>query len=181
MRLLRHHLLSSATTIFTAFLSIGAQQAHAAAPAVSTDYKHVLLISVDGMHAVDLTNWIQNNPKSNFAKLANNGIIYPNAFTTAPSDSYPGMIAQVTGATPKTAGLFYDDSYDRTAYPSKSFYTSQNMADPGCTGTPGAELTNFEELDPSYNFATGLVADVTGGGTLGQVLTQLDPDNMQAG
>ncbi len=162
-----------------ASVPVGAQQSVAGTPVVGSDYQHVLLISVDGMHAVDLTNWIQKNPNSNFAKLANNGIIYPNTFTTAPSDSYPGMIAQVTGASPKTAGLFYDDSFDRKVYPSKSFYTSQNMADPGCTGTPGAELTNFEALDYSYNFSTALVADVTGGGTLGQVLTQLDPDNMQ--
>jgi hypothetical protein len=147
--------------------------------AVGRDYQHVLLISVDGMHAVDLTNWIKNHPASNFARLANHGIIYPNAFTTAPSDSYPGMLAQVTGATPKTAGLFYDDSYDRKEYPSKAYYTSQGLADPGCTGNPGTEVTNFEELDKSYNFATALVADITGGGTLGKVYTQLDPNNMQ--
>jgi hypothetical protein len=160
-------------------LSAGAQPAHTTAPAVDSGYEHVLLISVDGMHAVDLTNWIQNNPGSNFAKLAKKGLIYPNAFTTVPSDSFPGMIAQATGASPKTAGLFYDDSYDRTVYPSKASYTSQGMADPGCSGPPGAELTNFEELDKSYNFTTALVTDVTAGGTLGQVSTQLDPDNMQ--
>lgn len=140
--------------------------------AVEPRYKHVLLISVDGMHAVDLTNWIKNNPASNFAKLAAHGIVYPNALTTAPSDSYPGMLAQVTGATPKTAGLFYDDSYDRTEYPSKSFYVSQGLADRGCTGNPGTELTNFEALDKS-------LTDFTGGGTVGQVYTQLNPDNMQ--
>ena len=76
-------------------------------------------------------------------------------------------------------GLFYDDSYDRTEYPSKAFYTSQGLPDPGCTGTPGTEVTNFEALDKSYNFSTQLVADITGGGTIGQVYTQLDPDNMQ--
>jgi hypothetical protein len=162
-----------------AALPVAAPRAVAATPAVSSGYDHVLLISVDGMHAVDLANWIQNNPNSNFAKLAKSGIIYPNAFTTAPSDSYPGMIAQVTGASPKTAGLFYDDSYDRNEYPSKAFYTSQGLPDAGCTGTRGTEVTNFEELDYSYNFTTALVADITGGGTLGQVLTQLDPDNMQ--
>ena len=151
----------------------------AATPAVTPTYQHVLLISVDGMHAVDLTNWIQNNPNSNLAILARHGIIYPNAFTTAPSDSYPGMLAQVTGASPKTAGLFYDDSYDRTEYPSVNFYLSQGMADPGCTGVPGTEVTNFEELDKGYNFSTALVSDITGGGTLGKVYTQLDPMNMQ--
>ncbi|HET6235318.1 MAG TPA: alkaline phosphatase family protein [Acetobacteraceae bacterium] len=148
-------------------------------PVVSGDYEHVLLISVDGMHAVDLTNWLKSHPNSNFAKLANNAVIYPNALTTAPSDSYPGMIAQATGATPKTAGLFYDDSYDRTEYPSEASFTSQGLPDPGCTGPTGTELTNWEQLDKTYNYATGLVADYTGGGTLGQVLTQLDPTHMQ--
>ena len=142
-------------------------------------YKHVLLVSVDGMHAIDLTRWIASHPGGNFAKLADKGVVYPNAFTTAPSDSYPGMLAQVTGATPKGGGLFYDDSYDRTEYPSKAFYTSQNLPDPGCTGNAGTEVTNFEALDKTYNFSTALVADFTGGGTVGQVYTQLDPDHMQ--
>ncbi len=163
----------------TACLSMLAGSSAAASPAVTSTYQHVLLISVDGMHAVDLTNWIQAHPASNFARLAGSGIVYPNAFTTAPSDSYPGMLAQVTGATPKTAGLFYDDSYDRREYPSVNFYLSQGMADPGCVGAPGTEVTNFEELDRGYSFSTGLVSDLTGGGTLGRVLTQLDPDNMQ--
>ncbi len=151
----------------------------AAAPAVTSTYQHVLVISVDGMHAIDLANYVQAHPDSNFAKLSRRGIIYPNAFTTAPSDSFPGMLAQFTGASPKTAGLFYDDSYDREEYPSVNFYASQGLADPGCTGTPGTEVTNFEELDKTYNFTTTLVSDLTGGGTLGRVETQLDPDNMQ--
>ncbi len=150
-----------------------------AAPVATSTYKHVLVISVDGMHAIDLTNWIQTHPDSNFAALAAHGVVYPNALTTAPSDSYPGMLAQFTGGTPKTGGLFYDDSYDRKEYPSVNFYKSQNLPDPGCTGGPGTEVTNFEELDKTYDFATGLVADYTAGGTLGQVGTQLDPDNMQ--
>jgi hypothetical protein len=172
MRSIRHLLLAT-----VAAAALGHQAA--AAPAVSAGYQHVLLISVDGMHAIDLANWIQAHPSSNFAKLANSGIIYPNAFTTAPSDSYPGMLAQVTGASPKTAGLFYDDSYDRREYPSVNYYVSQGMADPGCTGEPGTEVTNFEELDKGYNFSTALVSDLTGGGTLGKVYTQLDPNNMQ--
>jgi hypothetical protein len=142
-------------------------------------YKQVLLISVDGMHSIDLKRWIETRPGGNFAKLADNGVVYPNAYTTAPSDSYPGMLAQVTGATPKGGGLFYDDSYDRTEYPAKAFYTSQGLPDPGCVGNPGTELTNFEALDKSYNYSTALVADFTGGGTVGQVYTQLDPDHMQ--
>ncbi|WP_298372172.1 alkaline phosphatase family protein [uncultured Bradyrhizobium sp.] len=142
-------------------------------------YKHVLLISVDGMHAVDLKRWVESRPGGNFAQLTGKGVVYPNAYTTAPSDSYPGMLAQVTGATPKGGGLFYDDSYDRTEYPAKAFYTSQGLNDPGCVSPAGTELTNFEALDKSYNYSSGLVADYTAGGTLGQVYTQLDPDHMQ--
>jgi hypothetical protein len=175
----RSRLFATALAVCCGSVLVGSPQAGAAKPAVSPGYEHVLLISVDGMHAVDLANWVQNHPNSNFAKLAGSGIIYPNAFTTAPSDSYPGMIAQVTGASPKTAGLFYDDSYDRTMYPSEASFTNQGMPDPGCTGTPGTELTNFEALDVNFDFSTGLVADVTGGGKLGQVLTQLDPKKMQ--
>ncbi len=46
--------------------------------------------------------------------LARHGVIDPNAFATSPSDSFPGMVAQVTGATSKTTSVFYDDSYDRS-------------------------------------------------------------------
>ena len=46
-------------------------------------------------------------------------------------------------------------------------------------GAAGTELTNFEALDKTYNYSTTLVADYTGGGTVGQVYTQLDPDHMQ--
>ncbi len=177
MRSLRALLLSTALGA-VGLLSTAGQIAEAA-PAVGSTYKHVLVISVDGLHAIDLANWIQSHPASNFAKLAHHGIVYPNAFTTAPSDSFPGMLAQFTGATPKTGGLFYDDSYDRQEFPSVNSYVSQGRPDPGCTGTPGTEATNFEELDRGYNFATALVSDLTGGGTLGQVYTQLDPNNMQ--
>ena len=177
MRLLRNYLLSTTAALVVTCAAIG--QAGAAGPSVGTGYEHVLLISVDGLHAVDLAKWIQSHPDSALAKLAGTGMIYPNAFTTAPSDSYPGMIAQATGGSPKTAGLFYDDSYDRTAYPSAASYTSQGMADPGCTGTPGAELTNFEELDKTYDYTSALVADVTGGGTLGDADSQMDTTHMQ--
>jgi hypothetical protein len=146
---------------------------------VGHGYKHVLLISVDGMHSIDLKRWTESHPGGNFAKLVDNGVVYSNAYTTAPSDSYPGMLAQVTGGTPKTGGLFYDDSYDRTEFPAKAFYTSRGLPDPGCVGNPGTELTNLEALDKSYNYSTALVADFTGGGTVGQVYTQLDPDHMQ--
>jgi Type I phosphodiesterase / nucleotide pyrophosphatase len=174
--------LASTAVIAGAMLACGTTLARAdddGGHSLRHGYKHVLLISVDGMHAVDLKRWLESHPGGNFAALSDNGVVYRNAYTTAPSDSFPGMLAQVTGATPKVGGLFYDDSYDRTEYPAKAFYTSQGLPDAGCTGKPGTELTNFEALDKSYNYATGLVTDFTGGGTVGQVYTQLDPDHMQ--
>jgi len=176
----RDYLLSTAA-IAGAMLACGVAVAHADddGPHGGHGYKHVLLISVDGMHSIDLKRWIASHPGGNFAKLVDQGVVYPNAYTTAPSDSYPGMLAQVTGGTPKSGGLFYDDSYDRTEYPAKAFYTSQGLSDPGCVGNAGTELTNFEALDKSYSYSTALVADYTGGGTVGQVYTQLDPDHMQ--
>ena len=62
--------------------------------------------------------------------------------------------------------------------PRRSTRARANLT-PAASGPAGTEVTNFEELDKSYNFKTALVADYTAGGTLGQVYTQLDPDNMQ--
>ncbi|ACB95226.1 alkaline phosphatase family protein [Beijerinckia indica] len=123
--------------------------------------KHVLLISVDGMHGLDLQRWIQAHPTSALAELSRRGLNYTDAYTTAPSDSFPGMIAQVTGGTPFSAGVFYDDSYDRTFFPPSS----------NCAGTPGAETTFAENLDYNLN-------DVTGGGKLGNPLSQINPANL---
>ena len=56
-------------------------------------YKHVLLISVDGLHAVDRAKWVADPARSGgaFASLVPHATIFPHAYTTAPSDSFPGM------------------------------------------------------------------------------------------
>lgn len=79
--------------------------------------KHVLLISVDGMHEVDLQRYVNGHPTSAFAKLLKHGVHFTNAHTSHPSDSFPGLLAFMTGASPKTHGVFYDDTYDHTLYP----------------------------------------------------------------
>ena len=38
---------------------------------------------------------------------------YTRTTTSRPSDSFPGLMALVTGGTPKTVGAFYDVAYDR--------------------------------------------------------------------
>lgn len=58
---------------------------------------HVLLISVDGLHALDVANYVGSHPNSALAELAGHGITYTNARTPANSDSFPGLLALVTG------------------------------------------------------------------------------------
>ena len=98
--------------------------------------RHVLLISVDGLHQQDSARWIAAHPRSTLANLARTGVEYTDAHTPTPSDSFPGLLALVTGGTPKSTGVYYDDSYDRTLFAPGS----------NCQGQPGTECTNFEIL-----------------------------------
>ena len=77
----------------------------------------MLLLSVDGLHDFDLNLWVAQHPNSNLAKLADQGTTYAQASTSIPSDSFPGLLAMLTGGTPKSTGVFYDNSYDRSLYP----------------------------------------------------------------
>src|SRR5271165_1201057 len=64
---------------------------------------HVLLISIDGMHAVDYTNCANGLPSINggspycpaLKDLGKNGVNYLNTSTSKPSDSFPGLMAIV--------------------------------------------------------------------------------------
>ncbi|WP_035847523.1 alkaline phosphatase family protein [Kitasatospora azatica] len=101
--------------------------------------KHVLLISVDGLHQSDLSWYIAQHPQSALARLVGGGVEYTNAKTTTPSDSFPGMVAQLTGGGPGTTGVYYDDSYDATLLPAGTT---------DCTkAKPGAEVDLTEDLD----------------------------------
>jgi hypothetical protein len=89
------------------------------------------------MHEPDLTTYVAAHPASTLAALTATGIEYTDAHTTTPSDSSPGMTAQVTGGTPKSTGIYYDDSYDRTLYAPGS----------NCVGSPGTETRYEEEIE----------------------------------
>jgi Type I phosphodiesterase / nucleotide pyrophosphatase len=78
---------------------------------------HVLLISVDGLHQSDLEWYVSNHPSSELAKLVGGGAEYARAQTPIPSDSFPGMTAQVTGGNPRTTGVYYDDEYSHAVLP----------------------------------------------------------------
>ena len=53
-----------------------------------TTVRRVLLISVDGFHAIDLANCVAAGTCPNLAQLSSTGVTYTNASTTNPSDSY---------------------------------------------------------------------------------------------
>jgi len=99
--------------------------------------KHVLLVSVDGMHEVDLARYVSTHPHSTFAKLLAEGVHFTNAHTSRPSDSFPGLLAFMTGGSPRSHGIFYDDTYDHTLFPPGS----------NCTGAPGTETMFAENID----------------------------------
>src|ERR1700693_3826975 len=107
-----------------------------AVSAEETSAKHVLLISVDGLHQSDLAWYVRTHPSSALAQLVKNGAEFTNAQTPVPSDSFPGMVAQVTGGNPSSTGIFYDDSYNAALLPAGTTK---------CDGVaPGAEVTYFE-------------------------------------
>ena len=131
--------------------------------------EHVLLISIDGFHGVDLTTCIASNSCPNLAKLTQHGTTYTNAFTTKPSDSFPGLLAQLTGGTSKSVGVYYDDSYDRTL-----FAPAGNPPAP-CTSGPGAETTNAENVDTNlHSIDGGVPASLTGPNSS----IAIDPNNL---
>jgi hypothetical protein len=113
--------------------------------------KHVLLLSVDGLHASDLQQWIDEHPSSHLAALTHDGATYTHASTSMPSDSFPGMLSEVTGGTPKSTGVFYDDSYSRTMYASGS----------NCAGAAGAEMVYDESIDTGAASATRPILGAT--------------------
>lgn len=106
-------------------------------------FRHVLLVSVDGLHALDVARFVVDHPYSALAELSRHGVTYSNARTPANTDSFPGLLALVTGGSPVTHGLFYDVSYDR------SYFDPTNTT---CSGTPG-NIMVFDESIDLYNSA----------------------------
>jgi hypothetical protein len=120
--------------------------------AQAADIDHVLLISVDGLHALDVARFVDAQPNSALAELSRHGITYSNARTPANSDSFPGLLALVTGGSPITHGLFYDVSYDRT------IFDPTNVT---CAGKPGNMMVYDESIDLYKGLVSQNVIDPT--------------------
>jgi hypothetical protein len=99
--------------------------------------RHVLLVSVDGLHASDLASYVGAHPDSTLARLTDRGTTYRKAQAPVITDSFPGLLALVAGGTPRSTGVYYDNSYDRTLYAPGS----------NCTGPAGTNVVYDESID----------------------------------
>jgi type I phosphodiesterase/nucleotide pyrophosphatase len=133
------------------------------------EIKHVLLISVDGLHALDLANFVATHPDSNLAALSRHGVTYTNNATSSPSDSFPGLAALVTGGSPVTTGLWYDDTYNRALSPPAQ---TDGLGNPGgtCPGVIGTNVAWDEAVDKD-------LTKLDGGGGLNPNFLVRDPKN----
>jgi hypothetical protein len=99
--------------------------------------KHLLLISLDGLHALDVARFVESHPNSAQAELSGHGVTYSNARPPANSDSFPGLLALVTGGSPISHGMFYDVSCDR-ASPCRAHTPNEEGAPLGGASCVGA-------------------------------------------
>ena len=108
--------------------------------------RHVLLISVDGLHALDLSNYVATHPGSTLAALSQHGVTYSNNATSTPSDSFPGLASLLTGGSPVTTGFWYDDTYNRALSPPR---LTDGLGNPGgaCPGAVGTNVAMDEAID----------------------------------
>jgi hypothetical protein len=116
--------------------------------------KHVLLISIDGMHAVDFYNCTHGIAGANdgdpycpnLSSLGHTGINYVATSASKPSDSFPGLAALATGGSPKTTGLYYDVAYDRSL-DAPTITTGTGLAGGPCTpyGVPTGTTTDYDQ------------------------------------
>jgi len=139
-------LLVAATALFASIAQAEGQ--------TQTQIKRVLLISIDGMHAVDFANCANGISTVNngqpycpaLASLSRHGISYMAASTSKPSDSFPGLTAIVTGGSPALTGVYYDVAYAREFNaPAKT--TGNGVAAGPCTpgATPTGTTSEYEE------------------------------------
>ncbi len=131
--------------------------------------RHVLLISVDGLHALDLANYVDYHPHSTLAALSQHGITYTNNQTSSPSDSFPGLAALVTGGSPVTTGFWYDVTWNRALSPPAE---TDGTGNPGgnCPGQVGTIMAMDESIDTD-------LTKLDGGGKISTAYLRRDPKN----
>jgi hypothetical protein len=149
---LRNLCVGAAATLLAASPAL-AQQPAVSRPG-SGNIKHVLLISVDGMHAVDFLNCAHGIVTANdgqpfcpaMAALGATGVNYVSASTSKPSDSFPGLTAIVTGGSPALTGVYYDVAYSRN-FDAPALTTGNGLGAGPCTpyAAPTGTTSEYEE------------------------------------
>ncbi|MTE12977.1 sulfatase-like hydrolase/transferase [Nocardia sp. CT2-14] len=109
--------------------------------------QHVLLLSIDGMHQSDLADYVAAHQDSALAKLVARGAQYTDARVLTPADSFPGTVAMITGGSPKTTGVYYDDTWARDLLPAGT----KDCA----TAKKGAQVPLTEEIDKNTDELDG--------------------------
>src|SRR6202041_1236687 len=135
-------------------LSMGTATAQNNSDFLQGHIKRVLLISVDGMHAVDFLNCAKGISTINngapycpaLAALGKTGLNYVAASTTKTSDSFPGLIGIVTGGSPASTGVYYDVAYSRN-FDAPAQTTGNGLGAGPCTpfAAPTGTTTEYEE------------------------------------
>ncbi|CAG8746506.1 3538_t:CDS:2 [Racocetra persica] len=123
--------------VFFVTISLGYPQSPSLHNKRTQTFNHVLLISIDGLHQKDVDVFTTSNPNSNLASILKNSVYFTNAQAALPTDSFPGLLAQLTGGLPKTTGVWYDNSWDGTFFAPGS----------KCKGSPGLNVVWDESLD----------------------------------
>src|SRR6201994_2696473 len=178
------------TTLFM-LASLGATAAHAQDRGDQgglnqrNQIRHVLLLSIDGMHAVDFANCANGISTVNngqpycpaLAALAKTGVNYVAASTSKPSDSFPGLTAIVTGGSPALTGVYYDVAYSRN-FDAPASTTGNGVAAGPCTpyAAPTGTTTEYEEgidIDKTKLNGGAPGASLTDGG-----LNSIDPKKL---
>jgi hypothetical protein len=157
----------------------------------SGNIKHVLLLSIDGMHAVDFYNCSHgiagvNNGEPycpNMQALSERGLNYVGAVSSKPSDSFPGLAAIVSGGTPKSTGLYYDVAFDRSL-DAPAATTGTGLAGGSCApyGIPKGTTTDYDQgidIDDTQLNGGARGAAVTEGGVASIDPTKLVRDPQQ--
>jgi hypothetical protein len=156
--------------------SLTSAAAGAATGLGTSSIKHVLLLSIDGMHAVDFYNCSHglagvNNGNTycpNMLALSQTAINYVGAVSSKPSDSFPGLAAIISGGSPRSTGLYYDVAYDRSLDPPAKT-TGTGLAGGACApyGIPTGTTTDYDQgidIDDTQLNGGAAGAPVTEGG-----------------
>jgi len=93
---------------------------------------------------------VKTRPGSQLAGLVRAGIEYTKTQTTFPSDSFPGMVAQLTGAGPGTAGVYYDDTFNRKLLPPGTVDCATTVGGPRCRGPRASTARRIRSADGRY-------------------------------